>query len=75
MNGTAFAAFTRPPAKVSCIVCRALAALSEEKRDLARDALDAGKDVWPHSAIADDFHALGQPVSETSVRTHRKRCA
>ena len=75
MNGTATEAFVRPPVKVTCIVCRALAALAVDKRDLAMDALHAGKDVWPHSAIADDFHKLGQPVSETSVRVHRKRCA
>lgn len=75
MNGTAMEAFTRPPVKVTCIVCRALAALDDDKRDLARVALDAGKEVWPHSAIADDFYKLGQPVSETSIRVHRKRCA
>ena len=75
MNGTAFAAFTRPPVKVTCIVCRALAALDADVSTLARVALDAGMDVWPHSAIVDNFYSLGVTVSETSVRTHRKRCA
>jgi len=75
MNGTAMEAFTRPPVKLTCIVCRALAALDDDVSARAKGALDAGKEVWPHSAIVDDFYSLGQPVSETSVRTHRKRCA
>jgi len=75
MNGTAFAAFTRPPATHRCIVCKILDGLDADVADLAKVALDAGMDVWPHSAIVDNFYSLGVTVSETSVRTHRKRCA
>jgi len=75
MNGTAFAAFTRPPVAHKCIVCKILDGLDADVADLAKVALDAGMDVWPHSAIVDNFYSLGVTVSETSVRTHRKRCA
>ena len=75
MKATVMTAFTRPPVKNPCVVCRALAALDDDVSARAKDAIEAGKDVWPHTAIVDNFYGLGQHVSETSVRTHRKRCA
>ena len=75
MNGTAFAAFTRPPVIHKCIVCDILAALDPEVSERAKDALAAGKKVWPHTSIADTFAELGHPCSPDVIGTHRKRCS
>jgi len=68
-------AFVRPPVTRKCIVCDILAEIDPVECDRAKRALAAKIKVWPHTAIVANFGMLGQTVSETSVRTHRKRCA
>jgi len=76
MNGTAFAAFTRPPApKRQCKVCDILGKLDPQTSVAARGALADDMRTWPHTAIADVFEGLGHPVSDHSVRAHRLRCS
>jgi len=69
-------AFTKPLATQRAgIVGKILAKLSPDDRALAMAALAADKDEWPHTAIVENFEILGFAVSETSVRTYRKRLA
>jgi len=76
MNGTAQMAFTRPPEpKRQCKVCDILGKIDGDLAARAKDALDAGMAVWPHSAVADTFGDLGFVVSDHSVRVHRLRCS